>query len=50
MIKSETMIGSIAGRVHGTISNCTSAATVYGKNYVGGVLGTRDKRDGRHPG
>ena len=44
--KSETMIGSIAGRVHGTISNCTSAATVYGKNYVGGILGTRDNAMG----
>ena len=44
--KSETMIGSIAGRVHGTITNCTSAATVYGKNYVGGILGTRDNAMG----
>ena len=44
--KDESMIGSIAGRVHGTISNCTSGATVYGKNYVGGILGTRDNAMG----
>ena len=44
--KDESMIGSIAGRVHGTISNCTSGATVYGKNYVGGILGTRDNAVG----
>ncbi len=40
--KDQSMIGSIAGRVNGTISNCTSAATVYGTDYVGGILGTRD--------
>ena len=44
--KDESMIGSIAGRIHGTISNCTSGATVYGKNYVGGILGTRDNAMG----
>ena len=40
------MIGSIAGRMHGTIENCVSYATVYGKKYVGGILGTRDNAMG----
>ncbi len=40
--KDQTMIGSFAGRVHGTIDHCISKATVYGKDYVGGILGTRD--------
>lgn len=44
--KDQSMIGSIAGRVHGTIENCTSYATVYGKDYVGGILGTRDNAMG----
>ena len=38
----ESQIGSIAGRFQGTIENCTSSATVKGKNYVGGIIGTRD--------
>ena len=40
--KDETMIGSFAGRINGTIENCISYATVYGTNYVGGIIGTRD--------
>lgn len=44
--RDETMIGSFAGRVHGTIDNCVSYATVYGKDYVGGILGTRDNAMG----
>lgn len=40
--KDQSMIGSIAGRIHGTVENCTSHASVYGKDYVGGILGTRD--------
>ena len=40
--KKQDMIGSIAGRLHGTIENCVSYATVYGEDYVGGILGTRD--------
>ena len=40
--KNQSMIGSFAGRVNGTIENCVSHAAVYGKNYVGGILGTRD--------
>ena len=38
----ESQIGSIAGRFQGTIENCTSSATVKGKDYVGGIIGTRD--------
>ena len=38
----ESQIGSIAGRFQGTIENCTSSATVNGKDYVGGIIGTRD--------
>ena len=44
--KDQNMIGSIAGRMHGTIENCVSYATVYGKKYVGGILGTRDNAMG----
>lgn len=42
----QKMIGSFAGRVHGTIENCVSYATVKGTNYVGGILGTRDNAMG----
>lgn len=38
----ERQIGSFAGRFQGTIENCTSSATVKGKDYVGGIIGTRD--------
>jgi hypothetical protein len=38
----QNYIGSFAGRFQGTIENCTSAATVKGKGYVGGIIGTRD--------
>lgn len=44
--KDQSMIGSIAGRINGTIDNCVSYATVYGTNYVGGILGTRDNAMG----
>lgn len=44
--KDQSMIGSFAGRVHGTIDNCVSYATVYGKDYVGGILGTCDNAMG----
>lgn len=33
------MIGSIVGAFNGTVTGCTSAATVYGHNYVGGIYG-----------
>ena len=44
--KSQSMIGSIAGRMQGTVENCVSYATVYGGNYVGGIIGTRDNAMG----
>ena len=43
----ESQIGSIAARVNGTIENCVSYATVKGKSYVGGILGTRDNAMGQ---
>lgn len=39
-------IGSIAGRMQGTVENCVSYATVYGTSYVGGIIGTRDNAMG----
>ena len=33
------MIGSFCGAWNGTITNCVSYATVYGRNYVGGIVG-----------
>lgn len=44
--KDQDMIGSIAGRLNGTVENCVSYADVYGKNYVGGLVGTRDNSMG----
>ena len=44
--KDQSMIGSIAGRMQGSVENCVSHATVYGKNYVGGIIGTRDNAMG----
>ncbi len=34
-------IGGFAGEFNGTIKNSTSAATVYGKNYVGGIVAAK---------
>lgn len=45
--KDQSMIGSIAGRMQGIVENCVSYATVYGKNYVGGIVGTRDNAMGK---
>lgn len=39
---SEYQIGSFAGRINGIIENSSSAATVKGSSYVGGILGSRD--------
>ena len=39
-------IGSIAGRMQGTVENCVSYATVKGTAYVGGIIGTRDNAMG----
>lgn len=44
--RDQNMIGSIAGRMQGTIENCVSYATVYGTSYVGGIVGTRDNAMG----
>ena len=42
----QSMVGSFAGRLQGTIENCVSYATVMGTNYVGGIIGTRDNAMG----
>lgn len=39
-------IGSFAGDFNGTISGCHSAATVYGKDYVGGIVGGKGQTMG----
>jgi len=39
-------IGSIAGRMQGTVTDCVSYAAVQGVNYVGGIIGTRDNSMG----
>ena len=43
----ESRIGSFANRINGTIENCTSSATVKGRDYVGGILGTMDNAMGK---
>ena len=40
------MIGSFGGCFNGTIENCTSAAKVYGRNYVGGIMGFKGQSMG----
>ena len=35
----QSEIGSIAGRMQGTVENCVSHTTVKGVNYVGGIIG-----------
>ena len=42
----ESFIGSIAGRLQGTVENCVSYATVKGVNQVGGIIGARDNSVG----
>ncbi|MFR8221161.1 MAG: bacterial Ig-like domain-containing protein [Blautia faecis] len=44
--KKQSQIGAIAGRMQGTIKNCVSYADVYGTDYVGGIIGTRDNAMG----
>ncbi len=44
--KDQNMIGSIADVCMAQSENCVSYATVYGKKYVGGILGTRDNAMG----
>ena len=43
----ESHIGSFADKINGTIENSKSYATVKGKNYVGGLLGTMDNAMGQ---
>nr|WP_253288307.1 carboxypeptidase regulatory-like domain-containing protein [Blautia sp. MSJ-19] len=40
--REQSVIGSFAGRFNGTITNCVSNATVYGKDFVGGILAGKD--------
>ncbi len=42
----EYMIGGIAGRLQGSVTNCVSYADVYGTNYVGGIVGSQDQAMG----
>ncbi len=42
----QSEIGSIAGRINGTVENCKSYATVKGKDYVGGIIGMKDNSMG----
>ena len=42
----QSEIGSIVGRLNGTVENCTSAATVKGVNCVGGIVGAKDNSMG----
>ncbi len=44
--KDQSMIGGIAGRLQGTIENCECYADVYGTDYVGGIVGSRDNAMG----
>ncbi|MCR4956886.1 MAG: leucine-rich repeat protein [Lachnospiraceae bacterium] len=41
-----TGTGSIGGSFNGTVENCVSYATVYGNNYVGGILGRKGQAMG----
>ena len=45
-VKMNDMVGSFAGAFSGTIENCTSAAKVYGRNYVGGIAGFKGQSMG----
>lgn len=44
--RNENEIGTIAGRMQGTVEDCVSYAIVYGTSYVGGIIGTRDNAMG----
>ncbi len=45
-IQYNDMVGSFAGAFNGTIRNCVSYATVYGRNYVGGIVGMKGQSMG----
>ncbi len=40
--RNQSWVGSFGGRYNGVITDCRSAATVYGVDYVGGIIGARD--------
>ncbi len=44
--KSSSYIGSFAGYFNGTVDNCVSNATVYGVNYVGGIISCKGQSMG----
>lgn len=44
--KDQTEVGSLAGHFNGSVMNCTSAATVYGKSRVGGLVGYKGQSMG----
>lgn len=44
--KSQSHIGSFAGEFNGSVQNSTSAATVYGVDYVGGLVGNKGQSMG----
>ena len=39
--KDQSWVGSFAGNYNGVITGCHSAATVYGVDYVGGIIGAK---------
>ena len=42
----ESNIGSLAGEFNGYVYNCSSSATVYGVNHVGGLIGAKGQSMG----
>lgn len=44
--RDQSGIGSIVGRLQGSVRNCVSHATVYGVDYVGGIAATNDNSMG----
>ena len=44
--RDQSGIGSIVGRLQGSVKNCVSHATVYGVDYVGGIAATNDNAMG----
>lgn len=44
--KDQSEVGSLAGHFNGSVMNCTSAATVYGKSRVGGLVGYKGQSMG----
>ncbi|MEG2439853.1 MAG: DUF4430 domain-containing protein [Lachnospiraceae bacterium] len=46
--KTQSNIGSFGGDFNGTMTNCKSAATVYGKNFVGGICGSKGQAMGKY--